>query len=174
MPPFKRFGSSKAHQLEAADGILRQGRADCDTWDNAVLHTKTLVGAHEVPMTLEMKRMAPTVMNTWFFEVLGTDGGIRYSTKEPKMLWQYRRGKEQWWEKTDLGFSTPFKVITGGIFEVGFPDLLVQMWAAFLIERADLLDGRFGCATPDEAVLSHEIWDAALASHGGRKPIQLP
>ncbi len=149
------------------------GTAPCDTWDNAVLHGHAPVGGHAVPFTFEMKRMAPTETNTWFIEIMGTDRGARFSTKEPKTLWTYRRDKEQWWEKTDLGFAMPFKTITGGIFEPGFPDILMQMWAAFLAERAGLLDGRFGCATPDEAVASHELWAAALASHGGQQVIKL-
>jgi len=41
----------------------------------------------------------------------------------------------------------------------------MQMWAAFLAERAGVLGDRFGCATPDEAVRTHELWEAALASH---------
>ena len=147
---------------ERPDG--RGGVATCDTWDNAELHTSVLIGGHAVPLTLEMKRLAPTETNTWIFEALGTDHGVRYSTKEPKTLWRYRRGQEQCWEKTDLGFGTPFKTITGGIFEPGFPDILQQMWAAFLTERAGLLGGRFGCATPNEAVAHHEIWAAALRS----------
>ena len=150
------------------------GTAVCDTWDNATLHCVTQVDWQPVPMTLETKRMAPTETNTWFIEILGTDRGVRYSTKEPKTLWTYRRDKEQWWEKTDLGFAMPFKTITGGIFEVGFPDLLMQMWAAFIAERAGLLDGRFGCATPDEAVASHEIWAAALESHRTRQVVPTP
>lgn len=143
----------------------RGGSAACDTWDNASLHATANIDGHPTPLTLEMKRMAPGETNTWIFELLGTDGGVRYSTKEPKTLWRYRRDKEQWWEKTDLGFATPFKTITGGIFEPGFPDLLMQMWAAFFTERAGLLGDRFGCATPDEAVAQHEIWEAALASN---------
>lgn len=150
------------------------GTAVCDTWDNATLHCVTQVDGQPVPMTLETKRMAPTETNTWFIEILGTDRGVRYSTKEPKTLWTYRRDKEQWWEKTDLGFAMPFKTITGGIFEVGFPDLLMQMWAAFIAERAGLLDGRFGCATPDEALASHEIWAAALESHRTRQVVPTP
>jgi predicted dehydrogenase len=150
------------------------GRAACDTWDNATLHATVTVEGQEVPMTLEMKRLAPTETNTWYFEVLGTDAGVRYSTKEPKTLWVYRRGEEQWWEKTDLGFTTPFRTITGPIFEPGFPDLLMQMWAAFLAERAGVLGARFGCATPDEAVASHEIWAAALASERDRAVAVLP
>ena len=140
------------------------GTAPCDTWDNAVLHCNATINDHRTPLTLEMKRMAPTETNTWYIEILGTDRGARFSTKEPKTFWTYIRDKEQSWQKTDLGFGTPFKTITGGIFEPGFPDILMQMWAAFLAERAGLLEGRFGCATPDEAVASHELWAAGLAS----------
>ena len=148
-------------------------RIPCDTWDNAILHGTATIGGQPVPLTLEMKRMAPTETNTWYLEILGTDRGARYSTKEPKTLWTYRRDSEQWWEKTDLGFGLPFRTITGGIFEPGFPDVLMQMWAAFLAERAGLLDGRFGCATPDEAVSSHELWAAALDSHRDQRVVSL-
>ena len=151
----------------------RGGTAACDTWDNATLHCTVPVDGSVVPMTLEMKRMAPGETNTWIFEVLGADRGARYSTKEPKTLWTYSRGGEQSWARTDLGFSTPFKAITGSIFEPGFPDILMQMWAAFLAERAGALDGRFGCATPEEAVASHEIWAAALESHRRRAVVTL-
>jgi predicted dehydrogenase len=150
------------------------GMAACDTWDNATLHGTASIGGQPVPLTLEMKRLAPGETNTWVLEILGTDRGVRYSTKEPKTLWTYRREREQWWEKTDLGFAMPFKTITGGIFEPGFPDLLMQMWAAFLAERAGALGGRFGCATPDEAVASHELWAAALESHRDQTVVRLP
>lgn len=145
------------------------GMADCDTWDNATLHTEVVVDGAEVPMRFEMKRLAPGETNTWFVEVLGTEGGIRYSTKEPKTLWIFERQKEQIWQKIDLGFQTPFTTITGGIFEPGFPDCFLQMWAAFAAERAGKLDGRFGCVTPAEAVLSHELFDAALKSASSRR-----
>ncbi|MBE7536936.1 MAG: Gfo/Idh/MocA family oxidoreductase [Opitutaceae bacterium] len=151
----------------------RGGIAACDTWDNATLHGNCRIGGESVPISLEMKRMAPTETNTWYLEILGTDRGVRYSTKEPKTLWTYRRDKEQWWEKTDLGFGTPFKTITGSIFEPGFPDVLMQMWAAFLAERAGVLEGRFACATPDEAVASHEWWAAALVSHREQRVVSL-
>jgi predicted dehydrogenase len=140
------------------------GTAVCDTWDNALLHTWTEIGGYEVPMRLEMKRMAPGATNTWFLEVLGTEGGVHFSTAEPKTLWLFERSQEQFWKRTDLGFQMPFKTITGGIFEVGFPDLIQQMWAAFLMEREGALGGRFGCATPAEAVQSQRIFAAALAS----------
>lgn len=149
------------------------GRAECDTWDNAVLHGQSVIAGEQVPVTLEMKRMAPTETNTWYVEILGTDRGARFSTKEPKTFWTYRRGKEQTWEKTDLGFGTVFKTITGGIFEPGFPDILQQMWASFLAERAGVLEERFGCATPDEAVASHRLWAAALESHRERTVVAI-
>lgn len=161
--PERVYAQLQKIYTERPDG--RGGVAPCDTWDNATLHCTAPITGQAAPLTLEMRRFAPTETNTWIFEILGTEHGVRYSTKEPKTLWQFRRDKEQWWEKTDLGFGTPFKTITGGIFEPGFPDILQQMWAAFLAERAGILGGRFGCATPAEAVASHEIWQAALASH---------
>ena len=150
------------------------GTAACDTWDNATLHaTVDLPGQPGVPLKLEMKRMSPTDTNSWELEVLGTDAGLRYSTKHPKTLWSYARAKEQMWSATDLGFAMPFKTITGGIFEPGFPDILQQMWAAFLAERAGVLGERFGCATPDEAVAHHELWAAALQSHACQTVVEL-
>ncbi len=169
--PASLYAQLQKIYTERPDG--KGGMAPCDTWDNAVLHATTRVSGDLVPMTLEMKRMAPTETNTWYIEILGTDRGARFSTKEPKTLWTYRRDQEQWWEKTDLGFGTQFKTITGGIFEPGFPDILMQMWAAFLAERAGLLGNRFGCATPDEAVASHELWAASLASHSRQQVISL-
>lgn len=148
---------------ERPDG--KGGMAPCDTWDNAMLHTTVTVEDLPVPMTLEMKRMAPGETNTWYLEVMGIEGAVRYSTKEPKTLWSFRRDKEQWWQKTDLGFQTPFKTITGGIFEPGFPDIILQMWAAFIAEREGFLGDRLGCVTPEEAVASHALFAAALESH---------
>lgn len=151
----------------------RGGMAVCDTWDNAVLHSWTEVGGVEVPLRLEMKRLAPGATNTWFLEVLGTESGVRFSTSMPKTLEVFERGKEQWWKRTDLGFGTPFKTVTGGIFEPGFPDVIQQMWAAYLAERAGLLEGRFGCATPQEAVATHEIFGAALESQKSQSVVEI-
>jgi predicted dehydrogenase len=147
---------------ERPDG--KGGMASCDTWDNALLHTWATVHGHEIPLRLEMKRLAPGATNSWFIEVHGTDGGLRLNTSDWKALELFERGKEQWWKRTDLGFGTAFKTITGGIFEPGFPDLIQQMWASYLTERAGLLGNRFGCATVEEAVATHEIFAAALES----------
>ena len=156
---------------ERPDG--KGGMARADTWDNATLHTDVVVRGEEIPLRLEMKRLAPGETNSWIFEVLGTDGGARFSTKDVKALWLFERGKEQSWRRIDLGFSTPFKTVTGGNFEPGFPDILQQMLAAFASERAGLLGNRFGCVTPKEAVESHEVFAAALQSHSQRTAVSL-
>jgi predicted dehydrogenase len=161
--PRRLFAQLQKGYPQRPDG--RGGMAECDTWDNALLNCWTQIGEHDVPLRLEMKRMAPGETNTWFIEVLGTEGGVRFSTKEPKTLWLFENGKEQFWKKTDLGFGMPFKTVTGGIFEPGFPDMIQQMWAAFLMEREGLLGGRFGCSTVAEAVATQEIFAAALESH---------
>ena len=150
---------------ERPDG--KGGVASCDTWDNALIHGEIdLDGQKDIPMRWETKRLSPGATNTWFLEILGTDGGVRFSTAEPKSLWTFQRnGNQQTWTREDLGFGVPYTTITGGIFEVGFPDVLQQMWAAYLCERAGQLEGRFGCATPEEALASHEVFAAALESH---------
>jgi predicted dehydrogenase len=169
--PSSLFAQLQKGYPQRPDG--KGGMTDCDTWDNAMLHCWTEIEAQSVPMRLEMKRLAPGETNSWFIEVLGTEGGARYNTKEPKTLWLFEGGKEQYWKKTDLGFGMPFKAVTGGIFEPGFPDIIQQMWAAFLMEREGILDGRFGCATPDEAVGTQEIFAAALESQRGGQVVRL-
>ncbi len=124
-------------------------------------------------MRLEMKRMAPGEMNTWFLEVLGTEGGVRFSTKDPKTLWVFERGREQIWQRIDLGYQVPFATITGGIFEPGFPDCFLQMWAAYAAERARPLGGRFGCP-PGRGAAQPWMFAAALESHAkDRRPPQV-
>jgi predicted dehydrogenase len=169
--PLRVYAQLQKIYTQRPDG--KGGMAVCDTWDNAMLHTEVLINGEEVPMRLEMKRLAPGEMNTWFIEVLGTEGGVRFSTKDPKTLWVFERAKEQIWQRIDLGYAMPFQTITGGIFEVGFPDCFLQMWAAYAAERAGELGDRFGCATPDEAVLSHELFAAALESHKEKKVVAL-
>ena len=137
----------------------------CDTWNNAIVNCKLTIDEEPIPMTLEMKRLAPGETNTWYIEVLGTGGGARYSTKDTKVFWTFKNGKEQLWQRVDLGFQTQFPVTTGGIFEAGFADCFLQMLAAYMIERGGKLDGKFGCVTPEEAVDSHRIFEAALQSH---------
>ena len=152
----------------------RRGVA-CDTWDNATVQLWVEPsGSEPFRMQWEMKRLAPGETDTWFFEVLGTNGGVRYSTKEPKTLWTFRRDAAgQFWDRTDMGFQTPYPTITGGIFEPGFPDVIQQMWCAFLSEREGLASNKFTCVTPQEALMSHRVFDAALRSQESHSAISI-
>jgi predicted dehydrogenase len=133
----------------------------CDTPDNAALHTT--VG--DFPLTLEVKRIAPGESNTWRLRVLGLDGGVDFSTATPKDLWTFeRRGARQLWQREQTGSTSAFPTITGPIFEFGFTDAVLQMWAAYLAEREGALGDRLGCVTPAEALAGHEIFAAALRS----------
>jgi predicted dehydrogenase len=103
-------------------------------------------------------------------EIDGTEGSIAYSTHQPKQLkWMdYTAGAEQAWNVLDLGPQSAYPTITGGIFEFGFSDAILQMWAAFLDELAhgaDAMSGPFGCATPAEATATHRLFTAALAAN---------
>ncbi len=149
------------------------GTTACDTWDNALLHCDVEIGGATVPMRWETKRMAPTETNTWSLEIVGTRGGARFSTKQPKTLYVFENGKEQSWNAIDLGHASAFETVTGGIFEFGFPDSILQMLAAFTAERAHVLGDRFGMATPDEAVATHQVWAAALRSHAEKRAIEV-
>ena len=65
------------------------------------------------------------------------------------------------------GHRTAFTSITGKIFEFGFSDSIIQMWAAFLYEMTEgrTLKRFAGCVTPEETALSHRLFTAALESH---------
>lgn len=166
--PKRVFAQLQNIVTERPDG--KGGTAVCDTWDNAILNVDTDDG---VPMRLEMKRIAPGEMNTWWIEVLGMDGAVRYSTKQPKTFWRFRREGEQIWEQIEVGHVSAFPTATGPIFEFGFPDAMLQMWAAFIAERAGALGDRFGCAKPDEALLSHKLFRAALESDEKKAVVSL-
>ena len=138
----------------------------CDTWDNAVLALTVDTDRGRFPMLWETKRIAPGESNTWCFEAYGMDGGVRFSTRSPQTLQRFGLvDGEQAWSEVQPGHRSVWPTVTGAIFEFGFPDALLQMWAVFLAERAGELGDRFGCATPREALASHRVFAAALASH---------
>ncbi|MEN6624361.1 MAG: gfo/Idh/MocA family oxidoreductase, partial [Smithella sp.] len=99
-----------------------------------------------------------------------------FTTKAPKLLryLDYSAG-EQAWTDIETGYESAFKTITGSIFEFGFTDSILQMWAAFLYE----LDNgkpkkRFaGCVTPEETALSHSLFTAAIESQETGETISL-
>jgi len=152
---------------ERPDG--KGGKASCRTWDNATLLCETIdpQGNKHFPMTLKTQRISPGEKDTWRIEILGTKASAKFSTKNPKRLeiLEYQ-GKEQIWQMIDMGYEPAFKTITGGIFEFGFTDAILQMWAAFVYE---LTEGKpfakfAGCVTPEETKMSHWLFTAALES----------
>jgi len=146
------------------------GMAACNTWDNATLLCDAIdsAGGETFPLTLKTQRIAPGEKNTWYLKILGTQAAARFSTKNPKRLdlLEYTGG-EQVWGQIDMGHDTAFATIAGKIFEFGFSDAILQMWAAFLfeLEHGRPLKKFAGCATPEEAALSHRLFTAALQSH---------
>lgn len=142
----------------------------CETWDNATLliETKNPVGVGETfPWTLRTARISPGEKNSWYVEILGTQASARFNTANPKtlQLLEYTGG-EQTWRHIQTGSETAYPVITGPIFEFGFTDAILQMWAAFLHElESGTVPAPFaGCVTPDDVATSHRIFTAALQS----------
>lgn len=153
---------------ERPDG--KGGIAPCRTHDNAVLICDVVdpEGA-SFPMYLETKRLAPGATNTWYLEVDGLKASARFTTQDPKSFYFLEtQGKEQAWARVDLGYASVFPAITGGIFEFGFPDSILQMWATFLQELEGQTEPVFGCVRPEETRLSHALQTAALKSHANK------
>ena len=148
---------------ERPDG--KGGMAPCETWDNAVLACESLQG---FPLIFETKRISPGDMNSWSIQVVGTRNTVEFSTKQPKQLrtMPYQPGTAQAWHVEDVGYRSVYKTITGEIFEFGFSDALLQMWAAFLDElvNRESMKGTFPCANPNLALVSHRLFTAALRS----------
>jgi predicted dehydrogenase len=165
--PF-RFGIRPANVRALLSKIVetrpdgKGGTAPCETWDNAVLACESTEG---YPLIFETKRISPGDMDSWSIRIYGTENSAEFCTKHPKTLrtMPYRPGAAQAWHEEDVGHQSVYPTITGGIFEFGFSDAILQMWASF----ADELGGgepAFGCATPEEALASHRLFTAALTS----------
>ena len=141
----------------------------CETWDNATLLIDAVNPAtgETFPWTLRTARIAPGEKNTWYLEILGTKASARFSTANPKVLelLEYSGG-EQSWRSIQTGSETAYPTITGPIFEFGFTDAILQMWAAFVHELTTRsVPSRFaGCVTPDEVAVTHRLFTAALES----------
>lgn len=152
---------------ERPDG--KGGMVPCLTWDNASLFCEaTDPVTHEpFPWTVKMQRISPGQRDNWYTEILGTRTSVRWSSAQPDILeiLDYAGG-EQAWRQIQTGHETAFRTITGEIFQFGFPDSILQMWAAYLYELAhgEPLTRFAGCVTPAEAYLSHQLFTAALES----------
>jgi hypothetical protein len=94
----------------------------CDTWDNALLTcTAHPERGRDFTMLWEPRRIAPGHANTWYFEAVGMDGGVRFSTREPATLRRFSvRDGEQVWEEVQPGNVSAWPVVSGAIFEFGF------------------------------------------------------
>jgi len=146
----------------------------CETWDNAVLNCQVHADGQDFPMEIRTYRIAPGEANTWYIRILGTEFSTEFSTKYPKTLrfMPYTAGSEQVWHSLDLGYNSVYPTITGGIFEFGFTDAMLQMWAAFCDQ---LTNGRenvpFYCATPEETRKQHCVLTSALIAHKENRAI---
>ena len=153
----------------------------CETWDNATLFCEAIDPKTKkpFPMTIKTMRIAPGETNTWYFSILGTKTSVRFSTKNINTYERivYHPGGAQNWETIDVGHKVSYSTITGSIFEFGFSDAILQMWAAFLYEIAHegKVKSKFsGCVTPQETKYSHELFTAALKSHETRSVVSIP
>jgi len=151
--------------------------APCDTWDNAILACDVDNGEQKFPLVLSTKRIAPGEANTWFIRILGTEFSAEFTTKFPRTLrtMTYKSGQPQRWDVLDLGYASAYPTITGAIFEFGFTDSILQMFAAFCDELVNGPDMRqpFGCATLEETAQHHQVLTAALESHHSGQTISL-
>jgi len=161
---------------ERPDG--KGSKAPCKTWDNATLFCEAKDSKTDwtFPLTIKTHRIAPGNKNNWYLEIWGTKACVRWSSKQINTLeiLEYKGG-EQTWQNIDMGHEVAYKSITGSIFQMGFSDSILQMWAAFCYE---LVHGKppkkfAGCVTPQEVALSHSLFTAALESHKTRQIIAL-
>lgn len=162
--------SNIAKQRPNQDGCL----VPCETWDNATLLCD---GANEkgdeFPITFEMKRMAPGCTNTVEYEIYGMQLSAKFSSDDPNAIhFTKNDGREQAWSRLVVGSKPAFPTITGSIFEFGFSDSLLQMFAAFVSELRGL-PCPFACFTPDEAQLSHRVLTAALRAQKEQRSVSV-
>lgn len=124
----QRFAKLSKIVKERNDG--KGGRVPCLTWDNATICCDVRDKDGEVfPMYLETKRMSPGSTDEWVLEVYGVKASARFTSSDPNAFyytdsWE----KEQAWCRLGIGFKTMHPTITGGIFEFGFTDAILQMW----------------------------------------------
>ncbi len=146
----------------------------CETWDNALLLCGGENGAGDrFPMLFEMKRMAPGCTNTVEYEISGMLFSARFTTDDPNAVhFTKNDGREQAWSRLVIGNKPLYPTVTGDIFEFGFSDSILQMFAAFVSELRGL-PCEFGCFTPDEALESHRLLTAALVSEREGRAVML-
>ena len=123
----------------------------------------------------ELNPLSPVRIN-WLQKRLTLLIFVRWSSSSTDILEVMRvAAGEQLWQQIQMGHETAFKTVTGGIFQFGFTDSILQMWAAFLyeLEHGDPISKFAGCVTPDEAAMSHRLFTAALASERDNSTVTL-
>jgi predicted dehydrogenase len=150
----------------------------CDTWDNATLLCEMHDPASDslFPFTVRTERISPGERNNWYIEIYGTRASVKYSLKDANalQLLEYTGG-EQAWQRVEMGHEVVFASITPEVFQFGVSDAILQMWAAFLHElhqgeRPALFAG---CPTPEESVVWHKLFTAALESQSRGSTVPL-
>jgi predicted dehydrogenase len=141
----------------------------CDTWDNAILACEVEGRDLTFPMTVSTKRIAPGHQSSMFLTIQGTECSAEFTTRYPKQVryLPYHPGGEQAWREQDVPFKPAYPTITSEIFEFGFTDAILQMWAAYCDELAHGRSGMhqpFTCVRPDEVAQCHDLFTAALSS----------
>jgi len=146
----------------------------CETWDNALLlNTVRDEDGNTFPWLMETKRMSPGSTNDWSIEVYGMNCAAKFSTNDPNgFFYTQSWGREQAWCRVTVGSKPLFPTITGSIFEFGFSDAILQMWAAYIRELCGEKVA-FGCFTPEETLLSHDMLTAALVSQKESRAVAL-
>ncbi|WP_432799542.1 Gfo/Idh/MocA family protein [Poriferisphaera sp. WC338] len=145
----------------------RTNKVPCETWDNASLLIECIdeTTSSTFPWELKTQRIAPGEKNSWYIEILGTKQSARYNTANPKQLLLLNSDEaNQTWKACQTGFETAYPTITGPIFEFGFTDAILQMWAAFIYELSERTTPNHfsGCVRPEETATSHRIFTEAL------------
>lgn len=161
--PQRVYASLSNIATQRPDG--KGGMAPCLTWDNATMMIQAKdASSNEFPMILETKRMSPGSTDEWFLEVYGLDCSAKFNSNDPNGFhYTQAVGNEQAWCRVNVGYKPMLPTITGGIFEFGFTDAILQMWGTF-IQEINGQPVKFGCVTPEETQLSHKLNTAALES----------
>ena len=156
---------------ERPDG--KGGMAACETYDNATLFCTGEGEDYEYPIILETKRLSPGSTNDWSIKITGLDASAYFTTDDPGAFhFLYSNDMEQAWSRVNIGYKPQFKSITGGIFEFGFPDAMLQMWVSYMME----FEGKevtFGCVRPEETAKSHALITAALESGREHRTVEI-
>lgn len=99
---------------------------------------QVIVGDHDMPMTLDILRMALIGNNRRNPEMLD-ESGQRISTKVLKTPWVDRSELEEWWEDSCREIGLPLGPTNGRIFESGLLNIIAKTLVSLLAKCAGVL-----------------------------------